>query len=623
MAHYGLDVVPESSPGEAPAAEKGLWSRVMGVCLLPFRLAGLFLAFALLMGCFGMWVIPDLAARHEVDMLPLVLRVLDDENTVRPFRLLHYQASIHGGLLDLRPPVGPSGREGSGKDPIASVKMTKAAGGGYVYEVRFASGKSKKLTATTAHTSVPPEELAAARQGVDRIFPPKDRTQRTAVLAWGESLFVTSWLTKYSPEVASLAQFPKPPTGTEDEQLWCVWQVLRGGGAPAEDLDRLPEYFTQSFATSEDQTAALAWADALYDQLERIFQSKRNYFSVSKGSTTGREGRLAALEQLRRVLPPKNDWTLRWLLQQYVGLSPAAREAARQRWLGYFPASRQEQVVALGETLIEERRGKGEPLPNAPEVLPALCVVERLTGTDRHGQACCQAEAKLPAVKLVFGALQLAYPNDDLYYLLASGDPLSVYPFFRHDEMADSVYYVGMTIAMLTLTWLVGLGIQTGLRWIVAPLVLRKATRPLWQKYCEGRGEGPFWLSLVSTFLLAGVGYLTAPWSLPELIAVQIGTPWQLYLGALMATMMGGVLIASCRRVIALFLITFGVDVEETWADEILGILAGAFVLYHFGNDFLAISLFAMTDLLPGLFPVALHYLFGRRQAAHAVPQPA
>jgi hypothetical protein len=623
MTHYGLDVTAESPAAEATATETGLWSRVKGICLFPFRLAGLFLAFAVLLGCFGMWVIPDLAARHEVDMLPLVLRVLDDENSVRPFRLLHYQPAIQSKLLELRPVTAESTKTEALKDPVLSVKPTRVAGGGYTYEVRFASGKGQKLTATTPHTTVPREELAAARLAVFRAFSQKDRAQRTAVLAWGESLFITSWLAKYNPEIAPLAQFPKPPEGTEDEQLWCVWQVLRSGGAPEEDLDRLPELFTQAFPTAEDKTSALAWADAFYDQLELIFQGKKNYFHVSSGTASGREGRLAAYEPLRRVLPPKNDWTLRWLLQQYVGLSPAARTTARQRWLGYFPASRHEQVLALGETLIEERRGKGEALPNAPEVLPVLCVMERLTGTDRNGQACSKAEVKLPNVKLVFGALQLAYPNDDLYYLLASGDPLGVYPFFSHDNMDRGVYYVAVLMAMLALTWLVGLGVQSGLRWFAAPLVLRKSVRPLWKKYCEGRGEGPFWLSLLSMFAFAGVGYLTAPWSLPELIAVQIGEPWQVYYGALMATMMGGLLIASCRRIIALFLIAFGVDVEETWADEILGILAGAFVLYHFGNDFLAIALFAMTDLLPGLLPVVLRRLFGSRQPAAVVPQPA
>jgi hypothetical protein len=170
MAHYGFDAASEFPADEAAAPERGMWSTVKDICLFPFRLAGLLLAVGLLIGSFGMWIIPDLAARHEVDMLPLVLRVLDDENSVRPFRLLGYQPAIHGKLLDLQPPRAESEKSRSSKDPIVSAKPTRVAGG-YAYEVRFASGKSKKLTATTPHTTVPPEELAAARKAVLRAFP--------------------------------------------------------------------------------------------------------------------------------------------------------------------------------------------------------------------------------------------------------------------------------------------------------------------------------------------------------------------------------------------------------------------------------------------------------------------
>jgi hypothetical protein len=118
--------------------------------------------------------------------------------------------------------------------------------------------------------------------------------------------------------------------------------------------------------------------------------------------------------------------------------------------------------------------------------------------------------------------------------------------------------------------------------------------------------------------LLAGVGVLTAPFSISEMVSVQIGSTGQLFLGALVATACGGVLISTFRRLSALFLVACGVDIEETWADEMLGIILGAMALYHFGNDFLAIALFALSDFLPGLVFVGIRRLLGRR--GHAEP---
>jgi hypothetical protein len=127
----------------------------------------------------------------------------------------------------------------------------------------------------------------------------------------------------------------------------------------------------------------------------------------------------------------------------------------------------------------------------------------------------------------------------------------------------------------------------------------------------------------VGIVLLAGVGCLTAPFSISEMIAVQIGSTAQLFFGALIATACGGVLIGTLRRLSGLFLVAFGVDIEETWADEILGIILGGMVLYHFGNDFLAIALFALSDFLPGLLSMGIHRLFGRGHSAPSAANPA
>jgi hypothetical protein len=380
--------------------------------------------------------------------------------------------------------------------------------------------------------------------------------------------------------------------------------VLRSGGAPEEDLFRLPELFREAFPTPEQQQAALGWAATLYSRLQLHFHTRLEDYTAATDNPTGRLARLESYRHFESVLPPDTPWTRLWLLQQYVGLSPAARTAAREGWLGFFPESKHEQVLELGATLAEQRRARGDALPDAPEVLPVLCIIERLTGTDPDGPLCCAAIEQVPTRRLMLTVLQLAYPNDDIYYLLASGDPLSLYPFFEHNR-----YYYAFILVIIAIAFLMGLGVQTALRWIVVPLLLGKKTRPLWDKHQEGRGDEPWWLTVLCMLLLAGVGCLMAPWSLPELIQIQIGSPLNLFLGALMATAIGGTLISIVRRLCGLFLIFFGVDLESTWADEILGIVFGSFILYHFGNDFVSIAIFVASDFLPALLMLLFHRL--------------
>jgi hypothetical protein len=611
MAQSRLNDLSQLPPQEPAPKRYGVWFWIKQTFLLPGRLAGLFLVLGIMVGGPQMWVIPDLAERHKVDMLLLVLRNLDEEGAGRPFRRLGYQEKINSGLLDLHSGESSGFRPTANlEDKIVAVNPSRSTSG-EVYVVRYASGQTQQLAPTTPHTTVPPGELAAARRAINRLFPARDRRSAAQVSGWGESLFVTSWVQKYDFKVAPRDVFPGPVGGTEDEQLWCAWQVLRCGGAPEEDLFHLPELFRATFPAKEDQKTALAWANTLYERLENYFRLRQRVYAASKNVTIG------TYTSFQRVMPPDTEWSRLWLLQQYVGLSPAARDAARQRWLGYFPAKNEEQVLALGTSLAEERRAKGEPLPNVSDVLPVLCVIERLTGTDGEGQACITALSQPSSPVGLNLTLHFAYPNDDLYYVLASGDKLALGPL-SGDERGTDVYYVALVMYLLFMTTLVTLGIQTAIQWFAARLFLRKSTRPLWEKHLAGRGEEPWYLTVAGIVLLAGVGCLTAPFSIAEMIAVQIGSLAQLYFGALLATACGGILIASFRRLAALFLVAFGVDIEETWADEILGILLGALVLYHFGNDLIAITLFALSDFLPGLLFMGIHRLLYRRR--HTTP---
>jgi hypothetical protein len=618
MARPWIDVDPPADEPAPKPSKAGPWAWVKRLVLFPFRLVGLICVAVLILGGPSMWTIPDVASRRGVDMSLLVLRVLDDDSPARPFRRLGYQDAIQPQLLDLQPSASDKASASTAKselkDEVAAVS-SKRTTAGEVYTIRYASGKTQTITATTPHTTVPAEDLSAARRAIRRFYPRQSK-EWPEVLAWGEGLFVSSWVNRYDPEKAPRERFSGPAGGTEEEQLWCVWQVLRSGGAPAEDLSHLPELFANTFPDRKDQEAALTWAHTLYHRLNRAFVARKPYYETSKDAHSGHEGVLNAYRSLPGVLPPETRWTHLWLLQQYVGLSPAAQEAARLRWLKCLPESRQSQVLELGAKLLDERRSKGEALPNVPEVLPALCVIERLTGTDGHGQDTQEAVDSLPQLKLLVSALQFAYPNDDLFYVLAAGNRLDFYPSVHQDPADPAPYYLAVLMFVLAITGLASLGIKTAVGFVGNRVTRWTGNRELWDKSQNSRGKGCWWLSLLSLLLFSSIGYLLAPLRLPQAVLVQVGSKEELFFGALMATAMGGLLITACRRVLSLFLVTFGVDVTKTWADAVLGILFGGYILHHFGNDLVAIGLFALFDLTPGLV------LAGRQRLRKRPPEP-
>jgi hypothetical protein len=152
-------------------------------------------------------------------------------------------------------------------------------------------------------------------------------------------------------------------------------------------------------------------------------------------------------------------------------------------------------------------------------------------------------------------------------------------------------------------------------------MLLRSArAKALWAKHLHGRGKEPIWLFLLSVIVFAGLGVLAAPLGLPEAVAIQIESPLELFLGSLTATAVGGVMIGTCRRILAVILVAFGIDIETSWLDEILGILAGGLLLFHFGNALIGIALFALSDLAPQLVEVAMHRSPARKR--DAVPSP-
>src|SRR5262249_16231083 len=138
-----------------------------------------------------------------------------------------------------------------------------------------------------------------------------------------------------------------------------------------------------------DRKTALSWARGTYDRLEADYEGYQAAVRATTGyQASSRTDPAVIITNCKRVLPPKTTWTYYWLLYRYVGLSDAPRAAALEHWGSGFPREGQEEVVAFGTKVMEERREMKEALPPVPEMLPWVCAVERLVGSDTYGARC-------------------------------------------------------------------------------------------------------------------------------------------------------------------------------------------------------------------------------------------
>ncbi len=616
----------QSAPEEAKPLTVLSW--IVYVLTLPWRLIALFvIAIVILPGLFMLMKLPSLAKDHDLDLTLLSLRAIDRDRVTTPLVPLGYHQEVREQMADLVPdfPIPELlAREFTLRlyDIKASgVTSTKTAGGGYEHVAVYSNGSSKTEVTTTPHLKVGRKELAEARKAMNELFP--TRAQTAQVLKWGESLFWTEWLRIHSLRDLAAVMVPVPAGGTPEEQLWLAWTVLRGKGPEAEkDLPRLPELFEEAFPDRAGRKAALAWAKELYDRMEAEFKDYQQYVKAQPGyDRTSRAQPQWILADLDRVLPPRSSWTYCWLLYRYVGLSEASRATAREHWLSCFPAERHSAVVAFGEKIAEQRRTTGEPLPPVPELLPLVCAVERLVGSDpngRHTRTLLDQEfGQKHAARLRDGVLAIN-PNDDFFYLEASNDPLRLYPnapsgstwrgkFMR---VSMSLFFIGILL----------LGINTVLCGVLPRVLISSETRPLWQEHVEGRGKERWWISLISLLVCGAIAAVAAPYTLADSMTVHLASFPELLLGGTVATLIGGFLIASCRRALAVLLVGMGVDITRTWLDEILGIAAGGLILFYFGNELLGIAVFALSDLIPAV----LNSLMASRQPAgvDAPPPP-
>lgn len=629
------------SPTPPPIKPRSGWWWIRAIALFPVRLMALLILLVLIPGTVSLWRLPPLAARGDVELTLLALRVIDQDRVVAPLAPTGYKSAIRKHVIELEP-EGKNYEHALGTIFSGFMYRLHATGqtcrhtpeGGYEYTITYNGCPARKVNGTTPHLNVKQEDLVAARQALTVLFP--DPQQWRELLDWGECLFWTEWTHQNSFFEVPLKLVPAPLGGTEDERLWLAWQVLRGNMPGAEaDLTRLDEQFHQTFPRPEDQTAALRWAQDLYARMESNFLAYQQ-FQQEKLEAKKKE-RLPEIEswegaasdtiqvqaQFKRALPPKTQWTYQWLVYRYIGLGEPSQSVARKRWLEAFPAQARERLLEFGTEVLAQRRAAGEPLPPVAKNLPLLCAVERLIGSDPYGQHCRELIKQeygtgLARQTLNFSVLS-AYPNDEMFFLLATSDPLQMHPMSGDNVTLEARIARACGSALFTVVS--GLGIITLLSWIVVPLLVRGSARTLWQKHVDGRGSEPIWLWVLSVVFFAALGTLLAPHTLPAAVHVNVGSYFDLFLGSLAATMIGGVFIASSRRILAVLLILFRVDIESTWLDEILGILLGGYILFHFGNDPFGIALFALSDLAPGLIAAALQHSHAQQKEALAPAQ--
>jgi Fe-S cluster assembly iron-binding protein IscA len=596
-----------------------------------FRLLAPLVAFWVLVGIALLWRVPLTASRNDVDQFDLLVRCLDCHQAEPLYPLKGYQEATDPARIPFRQ------RERIGK--IDTVRK-----GPHHYEHTLFSRPSGNeaarplgtVTSTTPHTRVPPAELQDARQRIEALYPPWDQASWDTVRKWGEGLFVRWWATEMqllsSPEVHN-----EPARGTEEEHLWFAWQRLRAATPQAaEDFPRLGDLARLAFPDEDDYQAALAWARTFHSRQEDYFQNHRARRRALDGERFKDLGEVA--------LPRPTETTLWWLVYQYAGLTDASRKAARGRWLSYFASDKAELALRWGSELEKQRREDKEPLPPIGDNVALLCVIERLEGTDAYGDRCRRATADVLApvdwgkkdawilnastiessLKL---AIQFAYPNDDLFYLVAAGDPLQLYGLFGFARSSEGnhVLAIAREIIWLLIWLLLACLVLRGLRtWILVFLgrwLLLLRWNPRFKHYYEKQTRFD-WKGAALAYVLTPLGLWGVAWyTLSPHLELMMPTPYHLLAGVFTAVVLGGTLILCMNRLVAIFLIRLEWDLEKTWLDEILGLILGVVLLRYFGNDYASIAAFVAFAIIPEVMNRKKPIAARSTGAAAAVPE--
>jgi hypothetical protein len=544
-----------------------------------FRFTAMCMVLIMVIGLIGMWRFPGVAKRNDVDLTHLMMRTIDT-HTLDPLHYLQDDRVLADITLDL-----------ANKEVILTTKIapTEIAPRKFVHQVKDAGGPDAKLStleSTTPHTRIPVEQLKLARDTLDRIFTDADPVHGVQLDSWGETMFVIWWETMEKKPKSAI----KPEEGNEDEHRWFVWRRLEAGMTGArKDLTRLPEMLKHQYPRAEDREAALKWASDLYDNLELVSK-----YHVHESNTKLKDARKKLT--LTYTLPPKTDWVLAWLLYTHVGLDKQSREEAAARWWGAFREDRPDIVLAWGKEIRDERQQHGEALPPGGDDVTLLCAAQRLTGTDAYGIRCRKAfwEA-MDEGKGNPSALQLAtkigcFPNDDLYYVGASGDQLEVVW-----ELSD----VGARLARIMIFFILMWGINGWVFNLLGNRILRLSDNDVYTSFRDkhrlSRVPPKVFLAYALTPLLGwGLACAALPLSIGALIS-----PARLLVEVYVSVLMGGILFVLLSQTVAVLLIRFGIDPEKTFLDEFITIPLGIFILLHFGNEVWSIVSFVALSVIP------------------------
>jgi hypothetical protein len=183
-----------------------------------------------------------------------------------------------------------------------------------------------------------------------------------------------------------------------------------------------------------------------------------------------------------------------------------------------------------------------------------------LTGTDDYGQRSRQAARQAAGddsfvAMSLRGALQMAYPSDDAYYVLCGGNPLELGVYGGDADLGQ----VGQVICLLALIAVIAWYFRFWLLGSLGPWALWLRRNEAFLRYRERETQFAWeWKGLVCAYvvvplLLWGLAWLT----LSRPVQMLVATPWHLLTGVYVSVLVGGMVIVCLNRIMAMLLAAF------------------------------------------------------------------
>ncbi|MFO0865715.1 MAG: hypothetical protein U0744_13870 [Gemmataceae bacterium] len=573
-------------------------SRTKSLLYFPYVVFFLF-AMILLTGMFGIGLaaqlrIPYYARQADADPNDVAIRCLD-QHQAEPFYLIE---GYDEATARIAPPLQ---RETN----LKAIRSEKRGEGTFSHvAIMFTEAESFRFETTTPHTMLSAADLRTAREDLARMYRPDDVVVWAKLRSWGESLFLRWWDRTCREKTGSRPVAVEPARGTEDEHLWFAWARVTAGYPDRSEVFRLAERAKQAFPNAVEYDAAMAWAKTYYD--------RRNvHYRAWLSAEDNQDGERSWFGEA--AVPPASDFVYCWILDQHVGLTESSRARAKARWLKHFPGH-EGAAIEWGKQVERERRTSSDALPPSSDMVALVCVVERLTGWDDRGMKSRGAAIEvLRSFSSPLGmgsvgtflqtAISMAYPSDDVFQLLATGDSLGVGTLPEWDIDRSSAGDFATWIA----GWFLLVAVfQFMFRCVVLDClggrILRLSTHDRFRHYYNSQVRGS-WKGLLLGMLVVPLGKWAWEWySLQPPISLLTPSPFHLLAGTYMGVLFGGFVILLINRLTALILLRLGVDIERNWLDEIVGTALGVALLAYFGNDAVSLATFAAAGVLPEAF---------------------